>query len=49
MKDAEVAELLQAISRLGLTVVGKNLTAAGVEVPTFGEFVPPPYPASEGR
>ncbi|WP_433634843.1 tyrosine-type recombinase/integrase [Nocardia sp. CA-120079] len=40
MKDAEVAELLQAISRLGLTVVGKNLTAAGVEVPTFGEFVP---------
>ncbi|MGN2638472.1 tyrosine-type recombinase/integrase [Nocardia takedensis] len=39
MKDAEVADLLQTISRLGLTVVGKDHHPNPAPMPTFGEFI----------
>lgn len=48
MEDSEVAELLQTVSRLGLTVVRAPAEPVVVLAPTFGEFIPKMLEAESG-
>lgn len=48
MRDSEVAELLQAVSRLGLTVVRDPAEPVVSNAPTFDEFIPQMLEAESG-